>query len=102
MDNDDLGLADGTRDRRNISDKVEFEISIQGGVDRGRCGDHEQRVAVSGRSDDRFSAEIAASTRPVFNDKRLAQSLRQPLPYYPTNNVGQIASGRTDDDAHRS
>jgi hypothetical protein len=47
-----------------------------------RCVDHvwrtdqEERMAVRGRTHDRLGADIAAATRPVFNHKRLAKSLR--------------------------
>jgi hypothetical protein len=39
-------LADDARDRRDVVDKIEIELLIQGGVDRVRHADQQQRVAV--------------------------------------------------------
>jgi hypothetical protein len=41
--------------------------------------DQKKRVAVRGRANDRFGADIAASARPVIDDELLTKSLRQPL-----------------------
>jgi hypothetical protein len=39
------------------------------GVDRLRCADQEQRVAVRRRMGDRFGADIAAGARPIVDDE---------------------------------
>src|SRR6516164_7892918 len=43
--------------------------------------DHEQRVAVGRCTYNRLGADIAAATRPVVDNKLLAEALRQPLPH---------------------
>jgi hypothetical protein len=42
-----------------------------------RRGDEQDRVAICRRARDRLQGQIAASTRPVVDDDRLAKPLRQ-------------------------
>ena len=62
--------------------------------------DHQQRVAVSRRARDRLQGEIAAATRPVVDDQRLAEPLRQRLTNEPRNDVGRAAGGNEDDQSN--
>src|SRR5262245_14256034 len=66
-------------DRNGVANEIEFEIVVQGRVDRATRTDYEQRVAVRWRTHDRLGADIAARSRAVVNDELLAQPLRQPL-----------------------
>ena len=71
----DLGLAVDACDRRDVVDEIEIELLIQGGVDRVRHADQQQRVAVCWRTYHRLGADIAATAWPVLDDERLAKPL---------------------------
>src|SRR5262249_40902840 len=62
-------------------------------IDGVRRGDHEQRVAVGGSARDRLQCEIAAGARPVVDDHRLAEPLRQRLADQARDDVGRAAGG---------
>ena len=74
-----LGTRHDARDRRDVADEIEVELFIERRVDCIRRADQEQRIAVRGRAHDRLGGDIAASARPVLDDERLAEPLRQPL-----------------------
>src|SRR5215510_12947306 len=84
-----------------IANESEFEMVVQGGVDRATRTDHEQRISVCGRAHDGLGSYVGTSTRPVLNDEWLAETLRQPLPHRTRNGVGIAASGKADQQAHR-
>jgi hypothetical protein len=44
-----------------------------------RGGDKEERIAIGWRTRDRLQSEIATGPRPVVDEHRLAEPLRQPL-----------------------
>src|SRR5215813_7310148 len=71
----DIGASDEARDRRNVADEIEGEFLIKGCVERGRRADQEERIAVGRRAHDSLAADIGAATRPVLNDKWLAEPL---------------------------
>jgi hypothetical protein len=75
----DVGPANDARHRRDIAEKNEIELLVEDYVHRVGCADQKQRIAVSSRAHDRLSANIAASTRPVFDNEWLTEALRQPL-----------------------
>jgi hypothetical protein len=50
---------------------------------------------------DRLGADVVARSWPVFDDKCLAELLRQPLTEQARENVSCAASGSADNDAHR-
>jgi hypothetical protein len=58
-------------------------------------------AAVRGRAHDRLGGDIAAGALAVVNNERLAEPFRQPLADQPCNDVDVVASGESDDDAHR-
>jgi len=68
----DVGISDDARDRRDVADEIEVELVVQVRVDRVEATDQEQRVAVSGRAHDRFGGDVAASARPILDDKLLS------------------------------
>src|SRR4051812_34124215 len=57
-------------------------------------------MAVGGRTYDRLVGDIAASTRPVLDDERLAEVIRQPLTNQAREELGRAAGRKADDDAH--
>ena len=61
-----------------------------------RSGDHEERVAIGGSTRDRLQCEIAAGARPVVNDHRLAEPLRQRMADQARDDVGRGAGGKED------
>ena len=48
-----------------------------------------------------MGADISTGTRPVFNDKWLAEPLRQPLTHEASEDVAYTACWKIDDQAHR-
>src|SRR5262245_64147873 len=82
--------------------KNEIEPLIERRVDRLCRTDHEQRVSVCGRAHDGLGSYVGTSTRSVLNDEWLAEELRQPLPHRTRNGVGIAASGKDDQQAHRT
>src|SRR5712692_8245206 len=48
----DKRIAHDARDRRDVANEVEAELVVERGVDRIRSRDHEQGMAVRGRSHD--------------------------------------------------
>jgi hypothetical protein len=58
-------------------------------------------MAVGGRTRDCFGGDLPLSARPVLDDERLAETLRQPLTNQAREDVGRAASGKADQHAHR-
>src|SRR5262249_17898649 len=83
-----------------VADEIVVELVIERRADRVRRVDHEKRMAVGRRPHDRFSANIAATSRPVINDELLTESLRQPLTHQARNDVGRTACCDGDDQTH--
>src|SRR5258707_6651389 len=71
--------ADQASNRRNVADEIVVEFFVKRRVDRGTRGDEQEWIAVRNCIHDRLSTYIAASTRPVLDEKWLAETLRQPL-----------------------
>src|SRR5258706_2199830 len=101
MYHDDIGRPHDACDWRDVADKVETKLVVQGRVARVEGTGHEQRVAVCGRAHDRLGSYICTSTRPVLNDECLVEAFREPLTYQTGENVCSAAARITDDDAHR-
>src|SRR6266853_1917121 len=74
IDLHDEGHAVGARDRSDIADEIEIELFVERRVDHIWRTDQEERIAVRGRTHDRLGANIAAATRPVFDDEWLAEA----------------------------
>ena len=90
------------RDRRDVAHEIEVELFIERRVDRVARSDLQKCVAVSRRPQGRLSPDIAGSTRPVVDYEFLAETLRQPLRHHARNNVGRPASGKANNDSHRT
>src|SRR5262245_13058675 len=75
----DVRLPANARDRRDVADEIETKLVIEGGVDGVPTADQEERITVRGRTHDRFGSNIAGCTRPILDDKRLAEPLRKRL-----------------------
>src|SRR5260221_865904 len=101
IDHHDIEGAANARDRRDIADEIEIELLAERRVHRVRHSDEQERIAVRRCPDDAFSADVAAGTRSVLNDKWLPEPLRQRLTHETGDGVGCLACGKGDDDAHR-
>ena len=64
--------------RHDIAAEVEIEIFKEGRVDGVHGTADEKRLAIGCGPDDRSGRAIAALARLIFNEKRLAQAVRQP------------------------
>src|SRR5262249_43974795 len=69
------------------------ELVVERGVDRSRCADLEQRIAVRRCLHDRLRADIAGGPRPVLDDEWSAEPFRQPLSPQPRENVAAATGG---------
>ena len=96
-----FGHTHDTRDRRDVADKIVFEVVVERRVDRVRRGHQEKCVAVRWGTHDRFGADSGAATWAVFYYELLAEPPREPRSDEPRENVRQSAGGCGDDDAHR-
>jgi hypothetical protein len=76
-------------DRRDVTDEIEIELVVERRVDRVPCANNEQRVAVGRGTHNRLGADIAAATRPVVDNKLLAEALRQPLTHQTREDVAR-------------
>src|SRR5262249_60099764 len=102
MHHDHVRYPHDTADRCDVSNKIETEICVEGGVNRIGGANLQKGVAIGGCLHNRFGGDIAGSTRPVLDYELLAKSLRQPLTHEACDDVGSPASRKADDDAHRS
>src|SRR5262249_13251735 len=60
-----------------------------------------ERVAVRWRTHNGLRGDVAAGARPIFDDKLLAKSLREPLTDQACDDVVSASGGSTDDQTHR-
>src|SRR3954453_9793914 len=97
-----MRLATDAGDRRDVLNEIEVELVVESCIDRTIRTDQEEYVAVRGGARDHLGADVTAGTRPVFNNERLPEPLRQPLSHQPGDDVRRAASGKADDHAHRS
>src|SRR5262245_56184552 len=71
IDLHDVGKLNETGNRLYVSDEIEIEPFIQRRIDRTGRTDQAESIAISGRTHDCLSGEIAAGTRPIFYNKWL-------------------------------
>jgi hypothetical protein len=64
-----------TGDWHYVVEKIETEFIIKRCVARVRRRDQQKGIAVCGRSDDRLSSDIAASSWPIFDNEWLTKPL---------------------------
>ena len=98
QEHEEIGV--GTGDGDNVAGHGNGALFIKRHIDGVRGGDLEQRVAVGGRARDRLQRKIAAGTRPVVDDHRLAEPLRYHLTHEPSDDIGRGAGGNEDEQAH--
>src|SRR5215472_14412308 len=96
----DKWCADNASDWRDIADEIVVELVVECRIDRVETTDQEKGVAVCGRAHDGLGADIAAATRPVVDNKLLAEPLRQPLSDQARRDVGCAGRGDWHDQTH--
>src|SRR5262249_34804745 len=90
------------RDRHNVANEFEIKLVVERRIGRVKRTDKEKRIAVRARAHDRLGSHIAAGTRSVLDNKRLTETLRQPLGYQARDDIRPAAGRKTDNDAHWS
>src|SRR4029453_9949088 len=101
MVHQDIRPAANASDRSDIADEIKVQLVVQRRVDCVRRSAEEERVAVWWRPHDSLSAQIAASTAAILDDKWLAEPFREPLTDHTRENIGRAAGAKPNDDAHR-
>src|SRR5262245_3329203 len=97
----DKWCTDNASDWRDIADEIVVELVVECRIDRVPCANNEQRVAVGRGTHDRLGADIAAATRPVVDNKLLADALRQRLTYQAREDVARTRRSEGHDQMHR-
>ena len=101
MHQHDVGVAADSCDRRDVADEIEIELVVERRVDRVRCGDIQERIAIRGRTHDRLGGNVAPRARSVLDDKWLCEPLRQPLSHQAGRDVGPPGGRERHDQTHR-
>jgi len=100
IDHHDKGDPPDARNRRDISYEIKVEIIVKRRIVSVRVGSDEQCVAVRRRPHDGLSCDVAARTRPVFNEKLLTHPLRKPVTNQPCRRVREATGRKARNDAH--
>ena len=69
IDHNDQWLADNAGDGRHIADKIESELVVKRGIERGRAVHDKEHMAVRRCSDDRLGGDVAVRAGPVLDYK---------------------------------
>ena len=75
IDDQDEGIVVDASDRDDVARDGGRALLIKRHVDGVRGRDEEERIAVVRRTRDRLQRQIAAASRPVVDDHRLAEPL---------------------------
>src|SRR5262249_22167343 len=89
------------RDRRDIAQDIEIELIVERDVPTISRSKLQEGVAIRGRSHDCLGSNIAARTRPVFDDELLTKVLRQPLTEKTCKQVRHAPRRKSNDQADR-
>ena len=81
MYDEDGHSAGDARDRHDIADVIELEITVKGRIPRVARTRQKERIAVRPGLRDRLGGEVAARAWPVLDDELLTEPLRKPLTY---------------------
>jgi hypothetical protein len=76
MHQHDIRHTDDAGDRRDVAYETEVEFLVERGVDGIRRKGQEERIAIRSRSHDRLGGDVAAGTRPIIDEKWLAEPFR--------------------------
>src|SRR5262249_8501221 len=90
----DKRSAANARDRNYVPEKIIIDLVVDRGVDRVRRSDPEERMAVCRRSDHDFGRDRTGRSRPVLDEERLTEALRQPLTQRTRDDVAVVPAGK--------
>src|SRR5579871_3646853 len=88
------------RHRYDVAHEVEVKLIVERDVEHVVDAEQEQRIAIGWRSHDRFSGDVTAAARPVFDHELLTQPVGKPLRHEAGPGVCGTASRETDNDTH--
>src|SRR5215468_9332284 len=98
VEHDDVRLAVQASYGRDIPDKIIIEPAVERCVDRIYRVGEQKSVSVSRRAYYRLRADVVAASCSIFDEKLLAETLREPLTEQARENVGRAASGSCNND----
>ena len=101
IDDDDARFATDQRDRREVVDRIESQVRIQGRTDRIGLRSQQQRVAVGRRLGDELAADRRSRAGLVLDEDRLPETLGQLLRDQAHRAVDRASRRKRHDDAHR-
>jgi hypothetical protein len=76
IDDDDVGKANESRDRRDVAHEIEIELGEKRDICSVRRRGQQQRVAVRRSIDDRLGGDVRPRAGAAFDDKLLTEPLR--------------------------
>src|SRR5215831_182899 len=91
----------GDCNHRKVTDEIETQLVVKGGIDRRGCVSPEQRIAISWHTDNGLRGDVGGGSGPVLNDKRLTEPRGERLTHQPHENVRPAAGGIPNYAAHR-
>src|SRR6516165_9432339 len=84
-----------------VVSRMKLKIVVERRIDGIRRRGHKKCVAIWTRLHDRFSGQICAGARLIFDDKLLPKPLRQPWTQQTCQDVGNAAGRKADNQTHR-
>ena len=83
----------GAGNRLDVAHDIDRAFFIERHVDGMRRSDLQKRISIRWRARGRLQGEIAAGTRPIVDDHRLPEPLRQRLTDEARDDVGRATGG---------
>src|ERR1700720_1200548 len=68
VDQHDERLPCNRRDWRDVAQKIEFKLIVDGGIYRVRGTNHQKRISVSRRTRDSLGSNVTGSARSILDD----------------------------------
>ena len=101
VDLHDERSAHQARDRSNVASETDARLVVERDAERVRRRGKQKRVAIRRRIDDGFKADVAAGSRPVLDNDRLAEPLGKRLCQQPGDGVVCPSGSDADDQTNR-
>jgi hypothetical protein len=97
----DIGRADQTRHRYDVTDEVERKLVVERRIDGVVDADQQQRMAIRRSMRDHLGGDVGAGAGPILDDEGLPQTLRQPLTDQSRMDVAHTPRRSANDQVHR-
>ena len=97
----DAHSAGDARNRHDIADVIELEITVEGRIPCVICGRQKEGIAVWLGLHDRLRGEVAARAWPVLYDELLTKPFRKPLTYQTRRYIGRSGRSKADKQVYR-